>query len=83
MTRPARDDPSSREQAGETPGTQPRTGHHIVVGVNGSAASLASVEWLARQVKLTGADLGDLAVRVLGLCAAFAAALAFGRLDVH
>jgi nucleotide-binding universal stress UspA family protein len=37
--------------------TQPDTGHRIVVGVDGSEASVAAVAWAARQAELTGAVL--------------------------
>jgi nucleotide-binding universal stress UspA family protein len=37
--------------------TQPGTGHRIVVGVDGSPASVDAVEWAAHQAELTGADL--------------------------
>ena len=37
--------------------TQSDTGHRIVVGVDGSEASVAAVAWAARQAELTGAVL--------------------------
>jgi nucleotide-binding universal stress UspA family protein len=37
--------------------TQPDTGHRIVVGADGSSASVAAVGWAAHQAELTGAVL--------------------------
>jgi nucleotide-binding universal stress UspA family protein len=48
---------SSEDRTHEARNVGNAGGHRIVVGVDGSAASLQAIEWAVRQAELTGASL--------------------------